>query len=381
VGTDGQDGVRKVRTPAGDPAWLVTGHQLVRALLTDPRLGKSHPDPERAPRASESAIFGRPQGSPETEREDHARMRRLLGPLFSVRRMEHLRPRVQTALDTLLDELEARGAPADFHEAIAFPLPALVICELLGVPYADRDDFRRWSDEVGDTADGARSQAGLSSLFQYMRELVGRKRQHPADDVISALTAAAGQDASLSDGEVARLAAGLLFAGHATTVAAIDRGVVLLLTSPEQSETLQRDAALVGPAVEEILRSPEPFHSEREARVGGLSRYAGEDIEVGEATILAGDLVLLGLRGANQDPRVFSDPERFEITRDDNPHVAFGHGPHFCLGAPLARVELQVVFGTVLRRLPTLRLAVPVEELRARTGRLTGGLVELPVTW
>jgi pentalenolactone synthase len=382
------DSVRRVTTPAGDPAWLVTGYAAVKALLADPRLGRSHPAPERAARYSAAAIFGGPMGSPASEGGDHARMRHLLAPAFSAQRMARLRPRVQALVDGLLDVLGQSPPPADFHEAVSFPLPALVICELLGVPSADREEFRRWSDDAADMTDAARSRAGLARLQGYVRGLVEHKRRRPAEDVLSDLVRAQeyAPDA-FTDDHVATLAAGLLFAGHETTVAAIDTGVVLLLTHPDQREALRRDPALVPRAVEEILRQPglepappgDPARSDLPAR--GLPRYTNADVEVGGATIRAGDLVLLALQDANTDGRVFPAPEAFDVTREPNPHLTFGHGPRYCLGAPLARVELQTLFGTLLRRFPTLRLAVPVEALRPRSHLLTGGLTALPVTW
>lgn len=182
--------VRRVTTPAGDPAWLVTGYDNVKSLLSDPRLGRSHPEPERAARFSDAAIFGGPMGSPSSERSDHARMRGRLSRSFSARRMASLRPRVQELVDGLLDAMSRATPPVDFHEAVSFPLPALVICELLGVPYEDRESFRRWSDDAGDMTDAARSRAGLAHLQEYMRSLIERKRHQPAEDVISDLIAA-----------------------------------------------------------------------------------------------------------------------------------------------------------------------------------------------
>jgi cytochrome P450 len=177
------------------------------------------------------------------------------------------------------------------------------------------------------------------------------------------------------------LSAGLLFAGHETTVAAIDRGVTLLLTHPAQAEALRHDPALIEPAVEEILRSWLPMRTSGAEQTVGLPRYANTDFAFDGVAIRTGELVMLGLRGANLDERLFPQPDRFDVHRDRNPHLTFGHGPRFCVGAPLARIELQSLFPALLNRFPTLRLAVPVESLRGRDELLTGGLVELPVTW
>lgn len=321
--------IRRTTTPVGDPAWLVTGYDDVRTLLTDPRLGRSHPEPDRAARYSRSAVFGGPLGEPATEAADHARMRGLLAPAFSARRMAALRPRVRELVDGLLDTALAGPPPIDLHEAVSFPLPALVICELLGVPPGDRDEFGVWSEEAAHPTDEARSLAGMGALFGYVRELVERKRVDPADDVLSLLVADAPED---PDG-VAGLAAGLLFAGHETTVTAIDRGIVLLMTHRDRWDALVRDRSGIPAAVEEVLRVELPG---TEAPDGGTVRYATEDLHLGGVVVEAGDLVLLGLHGPNHDPHRFPDPARFDTTRSPNPHLTFGYGPRFCLGAPLA---------------------------------------------
>jgi cytochrome P450 len=383
--------VHRVTSPAGDPAWLVHGYETIRQLLTDPRLGRTHPEPEHASRYSEAVMFGRPMVSSANEQEDHAAMRRLLTPSFSARRLALLRPRVQALVNDLLEAMGRMSPPVDAHEAIAFPLPALVICDLLGVPAADRQEFRRWSDDAADMTDAARSMAGWKALWRYMRELIARKQQQPGEDVLSDLIAAhtsrtqAPQQPGTADvdiaSQIAPLAAGLLFAGHETTVAAIDKGIVLLLTNPTQREVLQHDPTLVSSAVEEILRHPLPVPAPKTPetpetpdteRAGGLPRYANADIELAGVTIRAGDLVLLDLQDANLDAQRFPVPEAFDVARVDNPHVTFGHGPYYCIGAPLARLELQALFGTLFQRFPTLRLAVPVEQLRLRSHLLTG---------
>lgn len=374
--------VRRATTPAGDPAWLVTDYATVKALLSDRRLGRTHPHPECASRYSASMIFGQPQPPSPTEAADDARMRRLLGQWFSARRLEVLRPQVQELVDGLLGRLAETRPPVDFHEVVSFPLPALVICDLLGVPYADRAEFRRWSDEAADMTDQARSFGGLAALRQYISGLVAAKLDEPGDDVLSDLVAAhRGDPEGFGLDQVAQLGAGLLFAGHETTVAAIDAGVVLLATHPEQRDALRRDPALLPGAVEEILRNAVPASAPEPGRDGGLPRWANADLVIDGVPIPAGDLVLLGLQAANLDPHLVGAHPGFDVTRRPNPHLTFGHGPHFCSGAPLARLELQVLFAAVLDRFPTLALAVPVEQLQPRTGLLTGGLAALPVTW
>jgi cytochrome P450 len=227
-----RDGVvHAVRTAVGDQAWLVTGYEEVRRLLADERLGRSHPDPARAARLGESVLLGGPIGNYDTEQADMARLRSLMQPHFSPRRMRALRPRVEQLTAALLDDLARHGPPADLHQALALPLPVQVICELLGVPYADRDQFRAWSEATGDVRDRARSERGLDELFGYGRELVARKRKQPGDDVISRLCAE-----DLGDDEIAMLSMGLLFAGHETTVVSIGMGALCLLANPGQQQ-------------------------------------------------------------------------------------------------------------------------------------------------
>jgi cytochrome P450 len=362
--------IHRVLTAVGDEAWFVTGHEEVRRLLDDERLGRSHPDPGGAARTGESALFGGPMGDFDTEHADHARTRSLLQPHFSPRRMRELRPRVEELTRRLLDELAEQGPPADLHAALALPLPIAVICELLGVPLEDRERFRAWTQAAGDVRDRARSEQGLGELFGYGQQLVARKRLDPGADVISRLAATEG----VSDGEAAALGMLLLFAGHETTVVAIGMGVVQLLTHPGQWQALREDPARVGAAAEEILRT----HG---TGGGGIPRYARTDLDIAGTAVRAGELVLLDIGAANHDAAVFPDPDRFDLTRHAAPHVAFGYGARYCIGAPLARIELQAVFSQLVARFPDMALALAPEELRVNTGVLTGGLLELPVTW
>ncbi|MFC7106634.1 cytochrome P450 [Nonomuraea rubra] len=246
--------IHAIRTAVGDPGWQVTGYEEVRRLLDDDRLGRAHREPDQASRTGESAMFGGPLGDFDTEQADHRRMRSLLQPHFSPKRMRALRARVETLTAGLLDELAAAGPPADLHAALALPLPIAVICELLGVPYEDRAQFRAWTQAAGDITDRARSEQGLAELFGYGQQLVARKRAagDTDADVISRLAATDG----VSDDEAAAMGMFLLFAGHETTVAAIDEGALWLLAYPEQWQALVADPSRVGAAVEEILRAP-----------------------------------------------------------------------------------------------------------------------------
>jgi pentalenolactone synthase len=371
----GERPIARVRTPAGDVAWLATGYEVVTELFTDESLGRSHPDPEHAPRFSGSAMFlGGSIGNYETEKADNARMRRLLTPAFMVKRMNALRPAIQGIVDGALERMTATSPPVDFHSAFAFVVPVMAICQLLGVPDEDRDRFGAWTQRAMNMWDREAAMQGHRQLAGYMRALIERKRLRPAEDVISDLVAAQRDEDRFDESTMVQLCVALLMAGHETTVARIDLGTLLLLAHPDQLDALRREPRLLAGAVEEILRLAAPS-------LGVLARYATADIEIAGASIRAGDLVLISADAANRDGSAFAEPERFDIRRSQNQHVTFGHGPHFCMGSGLARVELQSVFGTLFQRVPTLRLAVPLAQLRLNQDTPLGGLRELPVTW
>ncbi|MGW5723804.1 cytochrome P450 [Amycolatopsis sp. NPDC003865] len=373
-----QGPVAAVTTPAGDPAWLVTGFEEVRAVFTDPRFGRSHPAPEEASALSNAAILSRPQGDHETEHVEHARMRRMLVPAFSANRIRRLAGHVQELADGCFAAMErARHGdePVDLHEHLSFPLPVLVICELLGVPYADRDTFRVLSERMGRMDIGAGAEAALDEFAAYMGGLAAAKRRDPGQDVVSDMVRAQADDPAFTDDDLARLAAGLLFAGHETTSNRIDLGVLHLLADLRRRDALVADPdGLVHGVVEEILRLSAPSGL-------GVLRYAHDDVELGGVEIARGDAVVLALAAANRDPAVFPHAEEFDAGRKPNSHVAFAYGGWFCIGASLARTELRVVFGSLFRRFPGLRLAVPMDELEIRTNRVTGGVDRVPVLW
>lgn len=362
--------VHAVRTAVGDPAWLVVGYQQVRDFLDDDRLGRSHPEPEKAARASESVYLGGPMGEFATEHTEHARFRALLQPHFTPKHMRKLATRVKDLTDELLDEMIQLGPPADLHATLALPLPVLVICELLGVPYEDREDFHRWSNEVASIHDRALSESGLANLFAYGLDLVNRKRTNPGDDVISRLCAMEG----VRDDEIATVGMGILFAGHETTVLQIGLGALLLLSNPATWQRLVDDPTKIPAAVEETLRTSHTGG-------GAIPRYAHEDLEIDGVAIKAGELVLLDIGAANIDPSAFTDAAHFDLSRRSATHVTFGRGGRYCIGAPLARIELQTVFTQLATRFPTLELAVGLDELKIRPDTFTGGLIELPVKW
>lgn len=363
-----QGRVHRVRTAEGDEAWLVTDHAQVRQWLDDDRLSRSNPDPGAA-RDSGAALLDSLLGS---FANDHARLRALLEPHFAPERMLALRPYVEALTEQLLDELAGRTPPVDLRPALALPLPILVMCEWLGVPRQDKDKFGSWTQDAANVQDPVRSKEGMAELFGYCRQLVAHKRRDPGDDAISRMCATEG----ISDEEVVGLTALLLFGGYETTVARIGTGALLLLANPEQRQTLLDEPDLVPGAVEEILRMsmPNPHNA-------GMPRYARTDLDVDGTTIRAGDLVLLNIAAANHDPTVFADPERVDVTRRTAGSLTFGYGTHSCVGAPLARMQLQVVLARLIARFPTMRPAVGIEDLKLRHDTLIGGLVELPVTW
>ena len=365
--------ITPVTTPAGDPAWLVTRFDEVRELLGDKRFGRSHPEPERASRISTAAVQDGPSGNYDTEEADHTRMRRLLTPAFSAKRMRMLTDHMQQLVDGYIDQMLAEG-DADLHTALAFPLPVAVICQLLGVPESDRELFHSLSERMASVVSGDDAQLAREEFSRYMVGLVEAKRPALGEDVISDLVRAQAADAAYDYTEMIKLCVGLLFAGHETTVNRIGLGVLFLLTHREHWDALTADPdGRVDATVEEIMRLGAPGDL-------GLLRYAHTDVDIAGVTIHSGDAVILSINSANRDSAVYADAEDFDPDRPERTHLGFGHGAHFCIGASLARTELRVVFATLARRLPGLRLAKDLDELEVRT-TLTGGVAELPVTW
>ncbi|ANY05435.1 cytochrome P450 [Pseudonocardia sp. HH130630-07] len=371
--------IAAVTTPAGDPAWLVTRFAEVRDLLGDKRLGRSHPEPEKASRIHAAAVLDGPSGDYDSEEQEHTRMRRLLTPAFSAKRMRRLSAHVQELVDGYVDALvadreSASDGVADLHTHLAFPLPVAVICSLLGVPEADGDYFRALSDRMA-TYSGQDAHDAREEFGHYMAGLAEGKRAEPGEDVISDLVQAQAQDETFGYPEMVRLCVGLLFAGHETTVNRIGLGVLFLMSNRDQWDALAADPdGRIDAVIEEIMRLGAPGDL-------GLLRYAHTDVEAGGVVIERGDAVILSVNAANRDAGVFDDAETFDPDRAERGHVGFGHGPHFCIGASLARTELRAVFATLARRLPELRLAVGMDELDVRTDHITGGVRSLPVTW
>jgi cytochrome P450 len=312
---------------------------------------------------------------------DMARLRRLLVPGFTPKRMHLLEGWIQELTDRCLDAMQAAhyaapDQPVNFHDHLGWRLPVLVISAMLGVPDSDREHVMDLSDRMGDLHGGADAKAAGAQLRDYMRDLIEVKRRHPAEDVISDMIAAVDADpAFFEDRPIEYYAAALPFPGHETTVARLDFGVLYLLADPARRQWLMDDPeARIDSTVEEILRLTSAHNL-------GLLRWALEDVELGGVEVKRGELVIISESAANRDPKVYRDPERFDGARDEAPHLAFGHGPHVCLGQSLARTELRIVFPSLFRRFPGIRLAGDPAALKIRNDRTGGGVDDVPVTW
>jgi cytochrome P450 len=372
------EGVREVDTAFGMPAFLVARHADVKAVLADSaRFSNESRRAFDAPGAPEFSDEEREQMRAGNllgvDPPEHTRLRRMLTPEFTVRRMRRLEPRIIEIVDDHLDAMEKAGAPADVVADFALPVPSLVICELLGVPYADRAEFQERTSKLLDISlpMDERMDLGRESR-EYMADLVARAQAEPGEDMLGMLVREHGDD--LTTDELIGIAGLLLIAGHETTSNMLGLGTLALLRHPDQLALVRDDPAAVAPAVEELLRFLGIVHS-------GIPRTTTEDVEVGGVAIPADSLVILALAAANRDPRVVADGDRLDITRDAAGHVAFGHGVHHCLGAPLARMEMRIAFPALLRRFPDLKLAVPFEEVGFRAFHFIYGLQSLPVTW
>jgi cytochrome P450 len=365
--------------------WFVTRYEEAEAvLLDDERFVR---DPRLALPPDRLAAFT--EGMPEAiewveshmlnrDGDDHKRLRRLVSKAFTPRMIEQLRPRIQEIADELLDPVVAAGE-MELVSRFAFPLPITVIAELLGVPSADRDQFREWSDAFVRPAFSPEEQAAfmqsMVEFVQYLQALFEERRAEPGDDLISALVAVEDGGDTLSQQELSSMVSLLIVAGHETTVSLIGNAVVALLTHPEQRAAIEADPALLPRAVEELIRYDGPVERT-------LNRWAAVDVELGGQMIRQGESVIVILGSADHDPERFAEPAKLDLAAErDARHLGFGRGSHFCLGAPLARLETEIALETLLRRLPGLRLAAPQDELRWRPVPLFRSLVALPVAW
>ncbi|MFI8522495.1 cytochrome P450 [Streptomyces sp. NPDC085481] len=376
--------VHRAKLPSGVEAWLVTRYADARQALADQRLSKNpahHDEPAHA--KGKTGIPGERKAELMThllniDPPDHTRLRRLVSKAFTPRRVAEFAPRVQELTDRLIDGFAERGSADLIHE-FAFPLPIYAICDLLGVPAEDQDDFRDWAGMMIRHGGGPRGGVARSvkKMRGYLAELIHRKREEPGDDLISGLIKASDHGEHLTENEAAAMAFILLFAGFETTVNLIGNGVYALLRNPEQRSRLQESIAagergLLETGVEELLRYDGPVEL-------ATWRFATQALTIGGQEIPAGDPVLVVLAAADRDPARFGEPDTLDLARRDNQHLGYGHGIHYCLGAPLARLEGQTALATLLTRLPDLRLGADPAELRWRGGLIMRGLRTLPV--
>ncbi|MFD7658158.1 cytochrome P450 [Actinosynnema sp. NPDC059797] len=363
--------VSRVTLPSGAVVWALTRHEDIRAMLTDPRFSSDRRNPgfpvlvpgQRALAGFTPSLIG-------MDPPEHGPARRAVVGEFTVRRMAALRPRVQQIVDEHVDAMLAGPKPVDLVKALSLPVPSLVICELLGVPYADHEFFQSRSALLLKRTTSAEERVGvITDLRAYLGELIEAKRANPADDLLSRqVTASDDRD------QLVMLAFLLLVAGHETTANMISLGVLTFLEHPEHARAIRRDPAKTPFAVEELLR----YYTIAEV---ATSRVAVADAEIGGVPIKAGEGVVALSNTGNRDPEVFERPDELDLGRGARHHLAFGFGPHQCLGQNLARLELEVVFDTLFRRIPDLRPAVPLDALPFKDDANVYGIYEFPVTW
>lgn len=365
--------VCRVRTSAGDDAWVISRYEDVRAALRDQRLSSrvAHPGypklffPEPAP----------PGAFVQSDPPEHTRYRRMVIGQFTRKRAEDMRPYLQELVDARIDAMLAMEPPVDLVAEYAKEVPLSVICKLLGVPYRDRVAFGRWVNKLNEpTANPSVNKGAASSLFQYLRRLVTAKAKHPTDDLLGWLAGEHLAKGEITREEITAMAMMLLSAGYDTSASAISLSVMTLLENPDEFARLRDDPSLINSAVEELLRHQNIMQ-------WGVGRVAAEDVEIAGQRIPAGDGVILLLPSADRDDAAHPDADRLDITRETEISLSFGHGMHSCVGKFLTRVEMQVAIGTLVRRVPTLKLAAPIEELHYRDAAITYSVRELPVTW
>jgi cytochrome P450 len=369
----------RVRIWDGSTPWLITGYDEVRTLFSDSRVSVDDRRPG-FPHWNEgmlSTVHKRPRSVFTADAEEHTRFRRMLSKPFTFKRVEGLRPVIQKVTDEHIDAMLAGPQPGDIVTALALPVPSLVISQLLGVPYEDAEMFQHHANiGLARYAAAEDTMKGAMSLHKYLAQLVEAKMENPAEDAVSDL-AERVKAGELSVKEAAQLGTGLLIAGHETTANMIGLGVLALLQYPDQAAVLREtdDAKVVANAVEELLRYLSIIQN-------GQRRVAAEDIEISGEVIRAGEGIIIDLAPANWDAKEFTEPDRLYLHRSGaGQHVAFGYGRHQCVGQQLARAELQIVFHTLFRRIPTLELAVPIGDIPFKHDRLAYGVYELPVTW
>jgi cytochrome P450 len=368
--------VCRVQLPYGPPAWLVTDYLLTKTVLGDARFSRAAAVGRDNPRSAAVDLSQVAESVLNMDPPEHTRIRKLVGKAFTPRRVEELRPRATDIAAGLLEDMIAAGPPGDLVSSFSFVLPVTVICELLGIPEADRQAFRGWADAAVSTTNTTpvREQDAFLHLVGYVGELFAERRAHPGDDLLTGLVQARDNDDRLSESELLILALTLLVAGHETTAHQITNMTYTLLTHPAQLQQLRQQPDLLPGAVEEMLR----FNVFASA-INPL--IATADVQVGDVVVRAGEPVLCSRSSANRDENIFCRPDELDFTRSPNPHLAFSYGPHHCIGANLARMELQVALGAILSKLPGIRIAVPENSLTWQDSTIMRGLAAFPITW
>ena len=372
--------VARITLPSGDEASLLTRYDDVKQVLSDTRFSRqlNAPDAARIADTESGGVFNNEMATtlPQSGAE-HERWRKLVGKWFTAKRMNALRPDIAAMANQLIDAMMAKGEPADLKADLAFPLPVYVICDMLGVPEADRDRFAYWSDSMLNLTryTGEQMAAAQTEFTEYMAAHIEAKRAEPTDDLLSELIVAKDAEGrGLTDAELIATGQGLLVAGHETTANMIAKMTAMLLADRSRWERVLTDRSLIRSTVEEALRF--------DANLGlGMVRYISEDVQVGEVLVEKGTTVMCDMSAANRDETAFDGADGMDLARNPNPHLAFGAGAHSCLGQSLARTELQVVREVLLDRLPTLDLAVAAGEIKRVEGLVVGGLAGLPVRW
>ncbi|QKW37577.1 cytochrome P450 [Actinomadura sp. NAK00032] len=365
-----------VMMPSGDEAVLAVRYADVHAVLTNPAFSRAALLAPDAPRILPGEEFGEdPNALTNMDPPRHTRIRRILSDIFSPRHVKTWHPKIVAITERLTGDLVAAGPPADLIAAFTLPLPIQIMCELLGVPPADRERFRTWTDMIiSSTAFTVEERVAAATEFSgYVRDLIDGRRGRDGDALIDALISAHDEGERLSEAELVHLTVMLIMAGYETTASVLARGVLSLLTT-DQYRVLRDEPEIIPTAVEELLRYGMPGD-------GGLLRMATKDVELPSGTVRAGQAVMPSMASANRDPEVFDDPERFDVRRGHCPHLTFGQGAHYCAGANLARHELQVALETLTRAVPDLRLDVAPDEVEWRSGLLLRAPLSLPVAW
>jgi cytochrome P450 len=375
-----------IRLPSGTQAWFVTRYDDVQRVMSDDRFSRMvrHGNTRYAAGAEDDGVDLTEEmilksRSLSMDGPGHVQLRRLAGQAFTNKRVQAMRPQIQEVTDTLLEAMLATGPPADLMARLAAPLPMQIICALLGLPEEDRAQFSAWSAALIGSHAITRYSGGdvtevRQALTEYLMSLIAEKRRRPQDDILTVLAHAEDHGDRLTDFEIVAVTRAMLVAGHITTVSMIGIGLWRLFRHPDQFEALKADLSLVNSAVEEILRFQPQGHF-------AFPQIATEDTEIRGVEIHSGELVFAPSYGGNRDERQFANAETFDIKRQPNAHLTFGHGSHFCIGAPLARVELEIAYLSLLQRFPGLAPAIPLDQMRWRRGEVVGALEELPVTW